>query len=299
LEVWFQDEEGSTEAHGLKLPSLSPRSRRCIPRAISVHPSYFEAGDDSSKYYPRYSCPEDGNLLSDALLHVAIARLGITEDTPVVVYGKGFVATMAACRVLWALLYAGVRDAKLLDGGLEEWLRHGGELAAHPATPVAAVQFSESGQCVKAFLATDEQVGRVSREEIPGVTVDVRKIGEYEGWFRDNYGFFTTAGHIPGCVYQGNWDELVDMATQKLRPVEEVEARWELLGLSKDRGPIIFYCGTGWRSSVSFVIAYMLGWDAKNYDSGWYTTNSPLTLRARHDKMRCRKKVSGLYTADT
>ena len=37
----------------------------------------------------------------------------------------------------------------------------------------------------------------------------MRKLGEYEGWDRDNYGFFSTAGHIPGCVYQGNWDELV------------------------------------------------------------------------------------------
>ena len=99
LEVNFPEHD-AFEAHGEPVVA-SPRARRCIPGAISVHPSYFEAGFDESKYYPRYGCPEDGNLLPDDRLHAAIARLGITEDTMVVVYGKGAVAPMAACRALW------------------------------------------------------------------------------------------------------------------------------------------------------------------------------------------------------
>ena len=76
LEVIFRGEA----AHG-EQAELSPRSRRCIPGAVQVHPSYFEAELDESKYYPLYDCPEDGNLLPDDRLHAAIAKLGITVDT--------------------------------------------------------------------------------------------------------------------------------------------------------------------------------------------------------------------------
>jgi len=33
-------------------------------------------------------------------------------------------------------------------------------------------------------------------------------------------------------------------------------------------------CGTGWRSSVSFLIARLLGLRAKNYDDGFYGWSS-------------------------
>ena len=52
LEVIFRGEA----AHG-EQAELSPRSRRCIPGAVQVHPSYFEAELDESKYYPLYGCP--------------------------------------------------------------------------------------------------------------------------------------------------------------------------------------------------------------------------------------------------
>ena len=32
----------------------------------------------------------------------------------------------------------------------------------------------------------------------------------------------------------------------------------------------IFYCGTGWRSSIAFLVACLLGLPAKNYEDGFY-----------------------------
>ena len=126
--------------------------------------------------------------------------------------------------------------------------------------------------CVqRQFLASSAEVRAVSRGEAAGVLVDVRKLGEYDGSFKDNYGFFATAGHIPSCVYQGNWDELItDDGTDRLCDPAEVEARWRALGLHEGRGALIFYCGSGWRSSVTFLMCLMIGWDAKNYDGGWF-----------------------------
>ena len=60
------------------------------------------------------------------------------------------------------------------------------------------------------------------------------------------------------------------METDLLRDPEAVKARWEGIGLHEDGGPVIFYCGTGWRSSISFLLAHIMGWESKNYDDGWY-----------------------------
>ena len=84
-----------------------------IPGAIQVHPSYMEAGTDESKYYPYYDSPEDGNLLDHDRLVEAIERLGIFPDTTVIVYGTEPEGPMAAARLVWALLYAGVRKVSV------------------------------------------------------------------------------------------------------------------------------------------------------------------------------------------
>ena len=68
-------------------------------------------------------------------------------------------------------MYAGVKDARMLDGGFAEWGRHGGELAASPAMPVPATRFNESGAVRCELLASSDEVGSVSRAEARGVVV--------------------------------------------------------------------------------------------------------------------------------
>merc|ERR1711939_392729 len=101
LETFYPTEEGDETTKG------------CIPGAVSIHPSYLEGVSlraEGENTYPHYSCPADGNLLSDELLHDALTKLGIDENTLVVVYGKGEVIPMISCRVIWSLTYAGVKD---------------------------------------------------------------------------------------------------------------------------------------------------------------------------------------------
>ena len=41
---------------------------------------------------------------------------------------------------------------------------------------------------------------------------------------------------------------------------------------------VIFYCGSGWRSSLAWVFSQILGWEnTKNYDGGWleWSTTHP------------------------
>ncbi len=256
-----------------------------VPGAIQIHPSYLEAGKDESRYYPNYQCPSDGNVLPPEPLTEALAALGITPDREVWVYGTEPDGIMAAARLIWGLMYAGIKTIRLLDGGLGAWLTYGGPTV--PSIPRAADLAQSAGSLGEDFtpwtvcsekLATEAEVKKIgeTNAETSARIVDVRRPGEYDGTETKYYPFFSKAGHIPGAVLQGNWINLVESDSHQVGPVlEAVRQRWIDLGIvdeSVERGEaaLIFYCGTGWRSSLSFLVATLLGYQAKNFDDGFY-----------------------------
>lgn len=265
-------------------PSACSDSRH-IPGSIQVHPSYLEAGTDRSKYYPLYECPADGNLLPDTELVRALEHLGITPDSPVVVAGSEPDGTMAAARLVWALLYAGVGRIYLLDGGLAAWRAYGGETTSEIKVAGDMEGFGRqlfqphSAWIMRPeFLATTAEVRSISHSNRPttGKLIDVRGGGEWDGTETQHYPFFSKAGHIPSAKYQGDWDNLVDPETHMLAPMlDAVAQRWREQGIidcevAAGRKPLIFYCGTGWRSSIALLVALLLGLRAKNYDDGFF-----------------------------
>ncbi len=54
------------------------------------------------------------NKVSDEQLKAMLAKHGIRHDTTVILYGRD---VYAAARVAQIMLYAGVKDVRLLDGG--------------------------------------------------------------------------------------------------------------------------------------------------------------------------------------
>jgi thiosulfate/3-mercaptopyruvate sulfurtransferase len=256
---------------------------RHIPGAIQIHPSYLEAGTNREKYYPSYDCPADGNLLPDQELAGALEGLGISPETPVIVYGTEPDGPMAAARVVWGLIYAGVKNVRLLDGGLEAWLRWGGEVTEEIVTAEEigrgfALEPKSMWSPRREVLATLEQVQRISAHpgEATAKLVDVRKAGEWDGTCTDYYTFFSDAGHIPNSYFQGDWKILLDCESRKIGSnLDAVAQHWKDLGIidagvEAGQTELIFYCGTGWRSSLSFLVAKLLGLRARNFDDGFY-----------------------------
>src|SRR5690606_12302659 len=58
------------------------------------------------------------NKVSDEALKALLLENGIRHDTTVILYGRN---TMAAARAAHLMMYAGVADVRLLDGGLDAW----------------------------------------------------------------------------------------------------------------------------------------------------------------------------------
>jgi thiosulfate/3-mercaptopyruvate sulfurtransferase len=59
-----------------------------------------------------------------------------------------------------------------------------------------------------------------------------------------------------------------------MTPAAEIAALWRAAGIGPEMR-IAFYCGTGWRASLAFFYAWLMGWERISvYDGGWFEWSS-------------------------
>ncbi len=247
------------EASWAHLDRAEDYRRGHIPGAIHFNTDEIEDGHPTWK------------LRSPRELQEVIGRHGITPQTTVIVYGKQLVA---AARVWWALKYAGVTDVRLLDGGFEMWtaLGHPRETTIHTPKPLLF-----SAQVNTHLLATTDEV----RATLDGPQVwlaDARSEAEFTGR-KSGYKYLDCKGRIPGAIPIGDADDgsaLHKLRDGRLRDPSEIAALWRKHGIVSTKNPgsfdreVIFYCGGGWRSSLAFYYAWLLGYqNIRNYSDGW------------------------------
>jgi thiosulfate/3-mercaptopyruvate sulfurtransferase len=218
------------------------------------------------------------NIYPDQYLLPAIAYMGIQKDTPVIVYGED---VTAAARIISTLMYAGVEDVRLLNGGKTAWTTAGFPLSTEPAQRVSLEEFDPDtpGRTTAIYPEYKSEIPHV-REVVNGdvtdaVIVDVRSMDEYLGKSAP-YGYIPTDGRIPGAVWglagSSPWtmEDYTDDQDTTLRSYEEIKTFWVSQGLTPDKH-LSFYCGTGWRSSLAWFYAYLMGYpQVSNFDSGWF-----------------------------
>ncbi len=244
-----------------------------IPGAIHFDTNNVEARDylNPTNAFPVSDANEIvWDLVPDSMLQARLAAMGVSNTTTVIVYGKGSDTT----RIYWALRYAGV-DVRYLNGGMSDWTLNGGAIETTSNTPTAATftinpqtKFKALTPEIKAYA----DYYRANGIRQPGIeVVDVRKYQEYIGEITGyNDPVLTRLGRIPGSIwaYEATKPYYMD-ADNTLRSYTEVRDMWAAKGITSDK-TVIFYCGTGWRSTLSFIYADVMGWsNIKNYDS-WY-----------------------------
>lgn len=233
-----------------------------IPGAIFIDTYDFENGPSRE---PMYDNPHDANVKAIPELQQFLANKGISADKTVVIYGNDI---MTCGRVAWALLLAGVRDVRVLNGGYDAWVKYGGRIERTENT-LSPVEFGDS-EGRPDLLATMEQVREVSAASTSDIIItDDRSWDEYIGASNSYYGYFDERGRIPQARWIGDWTELLGDDINSFQSMGVVKKNWETAGFSPDK-KMYFYCGTGWRSGLYTYYAYLLGWPAANYDGGWY-----------------------------
>ena len=205
---------------------------------------------------------ELGKLLSKENYQQIFSKLGITDESEVLVYGftmpeQGF---GDEARVLYTFSYAGFDNVKFIDGGYKQVEKLGFNKNYEPSTDridVSDVVRREATQNDKAIY-TDELLSRIGNTDVQ--IIDTRLEVEYNG--RVIYGE-NKAGHVPGAISLP-FNSLVDN-NGFLKSREELEKYVTDKGLDKNKLQIT-YCTTGVRASYVAVILEELGFTVRNYE---------------------------------
>jgi 3-mercaptopyruvate sulfurtransferase SseA len=212
------------------------------------------------------------NKVEDTTLRRRLLELGIRHDTTVILYGRNM---LAAARAAHLMLYAGITDVRLLDGGLAGWTNHGEPLVpGWPARMAPATGFGIAVPARPEFFTDMHGVRQLLC--LPDASlVSVRTWNEFTGR-TSGYGYIPAKGEIPGAIWGrcGNDDDVNSMsefhdAQGRMLCASAIESIWQARGMRREQRTV-FYCGTGWRASLAFFYAWLLGWTRISvYDGGW------------------------------
>lgn len=249
-----------------------------IPGAIALDTNTLES-------------PETWNRRSTEELKETLENLGISENTTVILYGRfsypdnddpfpgSSAGHLGSIRAAFIMLYAGVKDVRILNGGIQSWEDEGYEVTTEetdkpgraefsipiPAKPEFAVDVPEAKQMI---VSNDAEI------------VCVRSWPEYIGEV-SGYNYIEKKGRIPGAVFGNCGTDAYHMENYRnldhtTREYHEIEKNWKEVGIIPEKHNA-FYCGTGWRGSEAWLNAYLMGWPRVSvFDGGWFEwSNDP------------------------
>ena len=228
--------------------------------------------------------PADGRHPLPALndLQAAARGWGLNDGDTVVVYDD--LGNMSAARAWWLLRNAGVRDVRLLDGGLAAWRAEGLPVVVgeEPVTPGSVV--------LTAGVLPTLDPDAAATLALDGVLLDARAAERYRG---DTEPIDPRAGHIPGAVSAPTGENLD--ADGRFLPAAELRARFEALGVrgrvaahdssAGDKGgapsphaagaapdagvDVGVYCGSGVTAAHEAVALTLAGFTPALYPGSW------------------------------
>jgi len=233
--------------------------------------------------------PETWNRRSPGELKEALEQHGITAGTTVIVYGKfmfpdnndpfpgSAAGDIGALRLAFIMMYAGVEDVRVLNGGFKSWKDAGYEVSYMDEPKVPAKEF---GAVIPARpeLAVDTPEAKEMIRSQDKELVCVRSWEEYTGE-TSGYNYIKPKGRIPGAVFADCGSDAYHMENYRnfdltSREYHEIADIWEQNGITPDKH-LAFYCGTGWRGSEAWFNAWLMGWPRVSvYDGGWFEWSS-------------------------
>ncbi len=197
---------------------------------------------------------------SPADLRSRLERLGVSDDSRIVVYyGKDWVSP--ATRVILTLDWIGLGDrTSLLDGGMQLWKREGKPVTS-TATP-APKPGRLAARPVRADLIVDHALVRQSIRA-PGVTiVDARAPMFYDGPPHGEH----RAGHIPSAVSVPFNTVFGD--DLRLLGADSLATLFGKAGV-RPKDTVVVYCHIGQQATAVVFAARSLGFTARLYDGSF------------------------------
>lgn len=204
--------------------------------------------------------------LPDDLTKALLIRAGIDLNRTHLLYATGDKLPndeiLSASMVAYVLEKFGVKDIRIVDGGLAHW--------KHLGYPTTQEYFGNPSGNLPEQPKGSIEIGieeLLKLKDNPNVLlVDARPANEYVGqddvWLRK--------GHIPGAV-SFHWARLMEKGnTHKFLPADDVAKELAKAGLTKDK-QILVYCGTSREGSLlRFYLAHVAGFpNVRLYEGSW------------------------------
>lgn len=229
--------------------------------------------------------PETWNRRTPDELKKTFEEHGITADTTVILYGKfmfpdnddefpgSAAGDIGAIRIAFIMLYAGVKDVRILNGGFQSWEDEGFEVSFTDEAKIPVTDFGVNIPQIPE-LAVDTPEAKEILKSNKAELVCVRSWPEYIGEV-SGYNYIEPKGRIPGAVFADCGSDAYHMENYRnfdntTREFNEIAEIWIKNGITPNKH-LAFYCGTGWRGSEAWFNAWLMGWpNVSVYDGGWF-----------------------------
>jgi thiosulfate/3-mercaptopyruvate sulfurtransferase len=223
----------------------------------------------------RHPLPDPADL--QAVWRIA----GIDDDSSVVVYDGG--SGLASARAWWLLRWSGLRDVRVLDGGLAAW-----SAVAARRTTAGVEQAERPGTItVRPGAMPVVEVDRAAELAESGGLIDARAAARYRGEIEP---LDPVAGHIPGSLNLPIGDLLA--ADGRFRSAAELRAAFAALGVlvgqttagqpkAEPPNAVAASCGSGITACQLILAAEVAGLELALYPgsySQWCALGRPVAV---------------------
>jgi thiosulfate/3-mercaptopyruvate sulfurtransferase len=218
-----------------------------------------------------------------------LRRLGINDESDIVMYSNPFDNWGDEGRMFWMLEYLGHERLRILDGGWVKWtaekrpFEHG-----HVSPPMGNFKV----QPVKALMTLKDDLKTIVREPNPGTAIlDARSVEEYLG---KEVSGLPRSGHIPTAIHVA-WNGFLnkDATVKELSVIKEM---LEAKGVGSGQ-EVICYCTGGVRSAWLYFILKLVGYPKiSNYPGSWWEWSRDFACPAEKD-LHALQKILGFEQA--
>ena len=259
----YEDVVVAEVAYGDNAKDCDSYQKGHIPGAIYVGDVEVEdaTGSEEGAY----------NLLSADEIEKNLLSHGITKDTKVVLYGGDISGT---ARVAYAYIWAGVEDVKIVNGGIDAWKKAGYETEKKTNEGTEAKDFGTVVPAHPEYWTSIEDAKDKVANDDNFKLVSIRSEDEWLGK-TSGYNYMDKAGEPDGAVWGKGAKTAADVADftnddGTVKDLDGFKEVWKDCDFTLDNH-LAFYCGTGWRATVPFLVLYENGYDNISvYDGGWY-----------------------------
>ena len=262
---WLHDQLSNTSIDLLHVGTGEGFDTLHIPGARLIDPYDFVMSTDSL----RNEIPPIDTIV--ALLRAA----GVQNSSRIVLYYENDRLIMRTARVFVTLDYAGYGDrTSVLNGGLPAWMEEDRITTDLPTdVPVGDLEPGDTREVIIRAHQLD-----LKRWNPEYVIVDTRSAEEYYGEI-DSTGLYSSGGHIEGAYFLPYETSLSESNPHMIKEEDRLIAQFSNVGMDPEK-TTVYYCRSGNRASVSYLVARHLGYPVRLYDGSyqeWEELGLPLT----------------------